>query len=75
MPEWPTFLFGVFFVLGAGLMLITGPAQYQATRRLPKWMLPASRLWPERLDVWVARAVAVAGAGFGIALIIGSFFV
>jgi hypothetical protein len=72
--EWPTLTFGVLFVVGAGFFMLVGPAEYQMTRKLPRWLLPLSRLWPERFDVLVTRAVAGAIAAFGVFLIAGSFF-
>jgi hypothetical protein len=49
--------------------------EYQAQRQLPRWMLPISRLWPQRFDVWITRLVAAALATFGTLLIVGAFFV
>jgi hypothetical protein len=67
--EWPTLIFGVLFVLGAGWMLYIGPVLYGAQRQQPRWTLPVSRLWPSRYDVLVTRLVAGAIAIFGVVLI------
>ena len=72
--EWPTLLFGVLFLIGSGWMLVVGPTQYQHARRLPKWLLPMSRLWPQNRDVLVTRVVAGLLAAFGVFLTVGAFF-
>jgi hypothetical protein len=72
--EWPTFVFGLLFVVAAGWMLVVAPAEYQGIRQLPKWMLPVSRLWPQSRDVLVTRAVAGLLAAFGVLLAVGAFF-
>jgi hypothetical protein len=73
--EWPTLAFGVLFILASGWMLLVAPAQYQATRQLPGWMLPVSRLWPASRDILVTRIVAGLLASFGVLLLVGAFLV
>ena len=70
MAEWPTLAVGVLFVLGAGWMLVVQPEQYRQVRRQPKWLLPISRLWPERLDTMITKILAALLAAWGVVLIV-----